>query len=532
MGMVSSEFAYIVCAILIAIYAWDRFNTPPSNRSSTLRVLFWSSCFGYVLSALALFAGLAFLLQAPAWQKLFNLSGQASLPAPLIATLAMTTLLPSVPILKRVDSWLLSVFLDWGAIPVEARRRAEAMMPSTFTVTSVDVAGLCKSYEGGYGDTFTDHLREEGTAGLKRSEYRFTRVVKLYDRVHRLAGDARYRRFFAEAGDEFAALERQIDSFMRRAVTHLDGARRPSGMEGDAAYQELMAEWHSRFAEDCRSHFILLARFLARAALRSEPGEAEIVARLREIGFTEIEPSAALEFPLNQLTILGLGIFGYLIITTIWFSYRNNAAPGAGLLTAGKITLARIVSIGMTVWLLQQFAFFRRETGDPPRYFSHLVNGILGGALAAGVSVLFRIGGDVLFTAEEARIAILSGILCAAVAFCCDDWGEDRPPPVWLRPAEAIGCGLVMTAGTALLWFAGLAPEMHSVSREFLMASWITMPSAMATMIGGYVPHIYRAGRRAAAARRTLAAVRSTLPQDRYLVPIPEAAPQRFDRAA
>jgi hypothetical protein len=528
MGMVSNEFVYIVCAILIAIYAWDRFNTPSSNRSSTLRTLFWSSCFGYVLSALVLFSGLSFLLQAPAWQKLFNLSGQASLPAPLIATLAMTTLLPSVPILKKVDSWLLSIFLDWGAIPAEARRRAEAMTPSTFTVTSADVAWLGQSYDGGYGDTFTEHLREEGVAGLKRSECRFTRVVKLYDRIHRLAAESGYRRFFTETSDEFAALERQIDSFMRRAVASLDGVARPSGIEGDAAYQELMAEWHGRFADDCRSHFILLVRFLARATLRSEPGEAEIVIRLREIGFTQIEPTNTPEFPLNNLTILGLGIFTYLAVATIWFSYRSNAAPGVGLLTAGKITLARVASIGMTVWLLQRFACFRRETGDQPRYFAYLVNGILAGALAAGVCVLFRIGGDVLFTVEETRIAILSGILCAAVAFCCDDWGEDRSSPAWLRLAEAIGCGFAMAAGTSLLWFMGLGPASPNVSHELLLTTWIAMPSAMAMMIGGYVPHIYRASRRAAAARRAS----PTQQAEPCLVPVPRASPLRLDKAA
>jgi hypothetical protein len=253
MSMGSGEFSYIACAILIAIYAWDRFNTPSSNRSSTLRALFWSSCCGYVLGALVLYAGLSFLLEAPAWQKLLNLSGQGSLPAPLIATLAITTLLPSVPILKRVDSWLLSIFLDWGAIPAEVRRRAETMMPSTFTVTSSDVIKLRESYDGGYGETFSEHLREQGTAGLKRSEYRFTRVVILYDKIHQLAAESNYSRFFAETSDEFAALERQIESFIRRSVRSLDGVCRPSGVEGDAAYQELMAEWHGRFADDCRN---------------------------------------------------------------------------------------------------------------------------------------------------------------------------------------------------------------------------------------------------------------------------------------
>jgi hypothetical protein len=528
MGAVSDKIAYIACAILIAIYAWDRFNTPSSNRSSTLRALFWSSCFGYVLSALVLYVGLSLLLQAPAWQKLFNLSGQASLPAPLIATLALTTLLPSTPILKQVDSWLLSTFLDWGAIPAEAKRLAEAMTPSTFTVTEADVAKLHEDYDSSDGEYFTKHLREQGATGLQRSEYRFTRVVKLYYKIHQLASEQSYSRFFAETSDEFTALGRQIEGFMRRSATSLDGLCRPSGFEGDAAYQELMAERHNRFADDCRSNFILLARYLSRAVLRSERGEAKIVDRLREIGFTKIEPNDTPKFPLNDLTVLGLGIFAYLAVTTIWFSYRNSTAPASGLITAGEITLARVASIGTTVWLLQQFAFFRREIGDQPRYFAYLVNGILSGLLAAGVCVLFRIGSNVLFTVQEARIAILSGILCASVAFCCDDWGEESPP-IWLRSAEAIGCGFAMAAGTALLWFMGIAPKVPNISLELLLVTWIGLPSTMAAMVGACVPHIYRA----AAARRTKAMRRANeRPQEPRSVPTPGASPQRFDRAA
>src|ERR1700739_1074318 len=105
--------AYTACTFLVAIYAWDRFNTPSSNRSLTLRALFWSNCIGYVISALLLFASLSYLLQQSPWQRALGLSGQAPLPAPLIATLALTTLLPSVPMLKRLDGWLLSKFLGW-----------------------------------------------------------------------------------------------------------------------------------------------------------------------------------------------------------------------------------------------------------------------------------------------------------------------------------------------------------------------------------------------------------------------------------
>ena len=119
---------YATCGLLIIAYAWARFNTPPSNRSSTRQALYWSSAIGYVLSALALFATLSILLNAGPWRKLLlGPADDPALPAPLIATLAMTTLLPVVPTLKRIDEWFLSIFLDWAEIPGEIRRRAATM---------------------------------------------------------------------------------------------------------------------------------------------------------------------------------------------------------------------------------------------------------------------------------------------------------------------------------------------------------------------------------------------------------------------
>jgi hypothetical protein len=254
----SGLLAYVVCAILITIYAWDRFNTPSSNRSSTLRALFWLNCVGYVSSALVLFVVLSVLFQEQPWLKLFGMSAKemTRLPAPLIATMAMTIMLPSVPMLKKVDSFLLNKFLSWGAIPAEARRLAEETMgPANFVVTQNDVEALRRSYEKGdrdYGDKFPDHLtetdlRQEGVSGLKRSKYRFTRVVKLYHLICRLRAEPCYRRFFDETNDEFVELKRQIESFIRRAVISLDGACRNSGVEGNPSLQEIMSEWHERF---------------------------------------------------------------------------------------------------------------------------------------------------------------------------------------------------------------------------------------------------------------------------------------------
>src|SRR3954454_23734236 len=171
--------SYGGCAVLIALYAWEPFNTPSSNRYSTLRGLYWSSCVGYICSALLLFAALSLLLEAPAWRTLLSLDGKGSLPAPFIATLALTTLLQSVPYLKQVDRQLLSAFQELGAIPAEVRRRAAAMTPSSFAVSAAEVTALRDHYDGGYGENFPNHLREKGLSGFEKSQYRLTRVAVL-----------------------------------------------------------------------------------------------------------------------------------------------------------------------------------------------------------------------------------------------------------------------------------------------------------------------------------------------------------------
>ncbi len=115
--------AFAFSGLLVVIYAWARFNTPASNRyatpevarasqaidrfntsasirCSTRQALYWWSCCGYILATLVLFVCLSIVLKAGPWRNfLFGPKDNPSFPAPLIATLAMTTLMPSLPVL-------------------------------------------------------------------------------------------------------------------------------------------------------------------------------------------------------------------------------------------------------------------------------------------------------------------------------------------------------------------------------------------------------------------------------------------------
>jgi hypothetical protein len=502
---------YAACGLLIVVYASGRFNTPPSNRSSTRQTLYWWSCAGYVLSALALFAALSILLQAAVWRTaLLGRSDEPSLPAPLIATLAMTTLLPSIPLLKRLDEWFLSTFLEWGEIPAEVKRRAAAMTPESFTVSREDVAALRQTYgDGSYGDSLSRYLRRRGADGPEVSHCRLTRVVKLYDRVRKLAGEQGYGRFFAEAEKEFAELERRVTDFLHRAAASLALDERLGEIENGQVFEELARERREAFAQGSHEIFVELALFLARAVLRSETSERGVVRRLREAGFTAAEPMNLPRFPINSLTVLAIALFLYLGVLILLLGGvvgMDHYDQAGGLMVAAKSAMVRLVTIGVTVWLMQRYRFFRRAPGEPPRFFAYVVNGVIATAAAATICVFTHLGDvdPLAAMGGDLPIILLSFPLCTALALCCDDWVESTPPPTWLRLAEAAGCGLVMAVSMAmvLIYLGDRLPFPTVGLPGWEITMVIGFPTSIAILFGGCVPHIYRAARRAASIRR------------------------------
>jgi hypothetical protein len=392
--------------------------------------------------------------------------------------------------------------LDWAEIPAEVKRRAAAMTPSSFEATDEDAAALREAYgDEGEGHSWARHLRGQRGEGLELSRYRFTRVVKLYDRIRSLEGEPRYSRFFAEAGNELTELERHTAEFLQRAGNSLMLAERLRALhegEGFDEIVEIVEERREEFAQRCREIFIALALF--RAVLRSEASEEDIVRRLRQTGFAATEPMNLPQFPIDSLTVLAVTLFLYLILGGWIFSHVAGLTrePVDGLMMACKITLVRVITIGLTVWLMQRFAFFHRMPGDPPHFFAYLMNGFIAAVVAFGISLPF----DLSNAGNALTPSLLSFPLCATVALCCDDWLEDATPPPWLRLAEAVGCASVMAASVALLYFGDMLTFSSGRLTPQAILLLIALPSGLALVIGGYVPHIYSCARRAAIARR------------------------------
>jgi hypothetical protein len=329
-----------------------------------------------------------------------------------------------------------------------------------------------------------------------------------------LAREGRYATFFAGAGEQFDEIEKRVAVFLSHAAASLTLAARLQGLDNHPAYVDLIREMRETFGQGCRETFNELALFLAGAVLRSELTESGIVRRLRRLGFEGAEPMNEPEFPIDSLTLLAFGVFLYLASLSVFFSHLNSSAEhtGSHMLATAKVGLSRIVTIGVLIWTIQRFSFFKREPGHARRYFAYAISGVIAAVVAAGICLPFAFLEDKAIFVELSDSSppiLLSAALCVALAFYCDDWPDDS---LRLRLLEGAGCAVVIAATTSFLYFGDLLPRPLGQLRGWMVVSWITLPSAMAFMIGAFVPHIYRSARLAAAARRNAARMESSGP--------------------
>jgi hypothetical protein len=72
----------------------------------------------------------------------------------------------------------------------------------------------------------------------------------------------------------------------------------------------------------------------------------------------------------------------------------------------------------------------------------------------------------------------------------------------------------MMVVGTTFIHLGGMLTASLGPLQGWMVGAWIALPSAMALMFGFFVPHIYRAARHAAAARRNEASRITTAGRD------------------
>jgi hypothetical protein len=496
---------YLISGGLVAIYGWTRFNTPKTNRTSTTLAQFYLSGLAYVASCLVLYLLVSRLIaDNPETLRFlgFEAGAQndvADLSAPLLAALLMTTLLPSVPMLQRIDVWLLEFFQRLGSIPQEVMRLSTQILGAGLVVLPRDQDAYRSALDDLPG--FAEELRPEFLFEPgEKIRFRFTRIVVIFLILKRWETSRRYGTFFAGYADEFRALS---DGF----VAFLDEAKRffpilrimisvPAGDPIDPSLAECRRSFKARMEEIHRE----LCDFTARALLTCERGNKNVFDRLQDLGFVIATERSAV-FDVNRFVS---------IISCIFIVFLGGGAL-IGSLAHQQMPIQRLIGISLMLattygaavasavipkqlWSIADI----REVGHRPA-IGYLASGLFALLAAGGISLLFNIVLEWDVAKGFHRFFLnypwlsMSFLTACSLAFLCDDYATAAAPePAWLRWLEAGSMAVVLMAGGMLVrqWLSQIPdfPPDRIPDPRFVLP----IECALGLLLGGTVPRWYR----------------------------------------
>lgn len=277
---------FVVAFFFVAANAFRRYNTPETNRSTTTFENFSIFCGLYLLATFVLFTLITagFLVSPEVVEYFMSVPDYAeSMSAPMISALFLTSMLPNLPFLARLDKALLNWFWDRGNIPTHIANLAATMRRSPFGFAP-DRKVFIKQY-------CEDHAIDCGSINIEDShslDFRWARAYVLFKQLDEWKDDSgantsgRLRRFLKKESDELKAIHNSVEEVSREFFElkrdHLDSR----------AEKRVERVLDSALRDTYRK----LTLFIAKTVCMVELSENGRNRRIREFGFDLAEAHA------------------------------------------------------------------------------------------------------------------------------------------------------------------------------------------------------------------------------------------------
>jgi hypothetical protein len=489
---------FFVASLLVCTYAINRFNTPPIVRSQTSRFQYFGSCAIYTVSCLGLLALLSWLVwQKPDFIAFLHAGSSQPIPenvdrmeAPLVIALALTTMLPTFPLLRDVDAKMLRLFHKMGAIPFSAVRWSQRMEAAQFAISD-DLLAEVKRYitnRSDLPDTLIEEL--EPDISVDRTRFRVTRNLVLYVQLKNLKHWASFDHDFPE---DTAAFEKKMFNFFTQCIGFFFNSPGRPRKELGALVDGDLRSFALQAYEDIR---LMLARVL----LYSCNSDAEVANKASRMGFA-IERSRPIKIPANRLALVGVVVIALFVASSILLTGQVGVgkAIAIGLLVAINHSIAAVCAlVPKQIWCNADI----RAANERP-FLAYIFSALLAFTISLPVSFGFWLlrhhlpieTGPILPFAAQCKWLLLSTVLAAAIAFVCDDFARTDREPMWLTYVESIGlAGFMAIIGLLVIFWlrddlATLLPE-----RVNAFTPWIPvmLSASIGALFGATIPKWYR----------------------------------------
>jgi hypothetical protein len=495
----------IICAVVVAVHAWDRYNTPESNRVSTTRSAFLFTGAGYVSASLILFLLLSQVVLRPSALPrdvlvYLEIEGIQEILAkycapPVLAAVILTVLLPHAPILRSADDWLLNRFQAWGSIPQGVRNLAGKLAPQALQFRPADVTHL-QEWILEEGEIPNELAKIVSADPPETSRGSFTRVLRLYRELQGLEGVSGYQSAFRSRQDAWQGIKDDFRVFVAESQAFFVLFEQLTPIEGTAS-EEALAKAKKCYRDICRKMHRDTTEFLAQLLLMVEGSDQRIINRLQPIGFAApAQPGPHMQVG-PFLFIGAMMIFGMLGVVSVFSPQHAHVLPAP--VNAILIGTTRTIGILAAILPKLRWSTCRPDGRGNLPYLSWL--GWAG--VAAIVSLLIERSayaialGDVVAGLDFVRfplrpIAPMALATSLVISILCDvdlhlGYGWTR------RITEGLLCAVAMAVSVFIcIHLLDLTPSTGGPSsplRPYIISS------ALGFVSGFFAPYFYRRAR-------------------------------------
>jgi hypothetical protein len=487
---------------VIAVYAYDRFNSPPTNRACTTAARYHVAAFIYFSLYVLTFN---LLMRYPQLQELlaFKAEGAAGVSGAIGIALLLTVLLPRAPVLSQVDSRLRKFLQRRAAIPSEAARLSNELSRSAFEVPPEDREELERTLATAGFDA--RHVAYEGAEDTRS---RWTQMEFLFAKLQALESDSKFAAFSHVRATECARLKERHANLRTKAKTCFELLDRLEEAGEDENFVQVVHAYERGFREDLDEMLKVMRDYISQAVLSCKLTHSGRWRQLAELGFQHDE-SETVNLGVNHVMALAVVLVPLFLANFIFFAPQRQDV-GRGLLMAVLIVAVYCVSVTCAVIPKDRWAFTRRRDDGFRPWAFYVCAGLAAVTIGLPVTVGFKtlIGltqaaepsfGNVVgavwsdLAAYKWPYFFLSFMTAAVTAFHLDNRPGTRLNGTTLRALEALSLSAALAATaflvTEMLTRAAAGDSgVHVPPPERLMV----IGAIVGGTIGWLIPHWYR----------------------------------------
>ncbi len=492
--------------ILVLMNAFERFNTPPSNRATTTAARYYTAAAVYLMIYLLAYfllryyhALLNLVLKLLNQEKMYE-----SLPAEVVGAILLATVLPKIPGFSAVDQKLRRFLQNLAAIPIQALRLSRELYEAPFSVP-VEFRQRVMDHLVGLGFN-EDDLNFEQKESAKSLWLKNTILLL---ELKEWQDNASFSEFCKERHDQLKRLSDRYQKLTGMAQNCFSMVREVSGQDAQHPMEAPVKKFYANFKEQADELFRELCQMTSQGILRCRLTRGSRCRSLGEMGFTIRLDNRAASLSIHQfLLIYGLLVTlvsaNFIIIFPAWEDGEKT------LLMSSMIVSIYLAAAWSAVLLKDKLPGFRRSPGQPPPGGAYLATGAVAVVVGTLISLIFKtmifakgdIGGSDAFIAAWLEFKLLSypWMFMAFTTAILTSVLIDYPPPPgvlekrWRFAEAAIQGALTMVSALFVRWWLA---DIQPVGSVLPNPTAVCVVSAFAGMVLGFiVPSWYRQAKR------------------------------------